>query len=308
MSRIGKLPIDVPAGVTITVDSDVLTVKGPKGELTVPHLSDVTVTVEGTVARVARNNDERIAKAQHGLQRALLFNAVEGVTKGYEKKLEVNGVGFRVNGGGQEIEMSLGFSHPVKYKAKDGVQLHCRARVTVRTNIAQLVGGATEETIIARVGEGIISAIGAADTHLIVLESPQLISKRVLEKGLDAQTAFEILSIDIADVDVGRNIGAELMTDQAEADKRIAQARAEERRAMAVAKEQEMKAAVQEMQAKVVEAESEVPKALAKALESGNIGVMDYYRMNNIIADTKMRELIGDPGSDQDLPKGDHTK
>ena len=141
MSRIGKLPIDVPAGVTITVDSDVLTVKGPKGELTVPHLSDVTVTVEGTVARVARNNDERIAKAQHGLQRALLFNAVEGVTKGYEKKLEVNGVGFRVNGGGQEIEMSLGFSHPVKYKAIDGVPLEVNTmEITGKGIDKQLIG------------------------------------------------------------------------------------------------------------------------------------------------------------------------
>lgn len=146
MSRIGKLPIDVPAGVTITVDSDVLTVKGPQGELTVPHLSDVTVTVEGAVARVERNNDERIAKAQHGLQRALLFNAVEGVTKGYEKKLEVNGVGFRVNGGGQEIEMSLGFSHPVKYKAREGVQLEVnKMSITVKGIDKQLVGQTAAE-------------------------------------------------------------------------------------------------------------------------------------------------------------------
>lgn len=192
--------------------------------------------------------------------------------------------------------------------AKNGIELKVKARVTVRANIDRLVGGAGEATIIARVGEGIVTSVGSSQDHSEVLENPDHISKTVLAKGLDAGTAFEILSIDIADVDVGRNIGAELMTDQAEADKRIAQARAEERRAMAVAKEQEMKAAVQEMQAKVVEAESEVPKALAKALESGNIGVMDYYRMNNIIADTKMRELIGDPGSDQDLPKGDHTK
>ena len=146
MSRIGKLPIDVPAGVTITVDSDVLTVKGPKGELTVPHLSDVTVTVEGAVARVTQNNDERIAKAQHGLQRALLFNAVEGVTKGYEKKLEVNGVGFRVNGGGQEIEMSLGFSHPVKYTARQGIQLEVnKMEITVKGIDKQLVGQTAAE-------------------------------------------------------------------------------------------------------------------------------------------------------------------
>ena len=192
--------------------------------------------------------------------------------------------------------------------AKNGIELKVKARVTVRANIDRLVGGAGEATIIARVGEGIVTSVGSSKDHSEVLENPDHISKTVLAKGLDAGTAFEILSIDIADVDVGRNIGAELMTDQAEADKRIAQARAEERRAMAVAKEQEMKAAVQEMQAKVVEAQSEVPKALAKALESGNIGVMDYYRMNNIIADTKMREDIGDPGADKDLSKGDHTK
>ncbi|NLH44813.1 MAG: flotillin-like protein FloA [Acholeplasmataceae bacterium] len=192
--------------------------------------------------------------------------------------------------------------------AKNGIELKVKARVTVRANIDRLVGGAGEATIIARVGEGIVTSVGSSKDHSEVLENPDHISKTVLAKGLDAGTAFEILSIDIADVDVGRNIGAELMTDQAEADKRIAQARAEERRAMAVAKEQEMKAAVQEMQAKVVEAQSEVPKALAKALESGNIGVMDYYRMNNIIADTKMREVIGDPGADQDLSKGDHIK
>ena len=192
--------------------------------------------------------------------------------------------------------------------AKNGIELKVKARVTVRANIDRLVGGAGEATIIARVGEGIVTSVGSSKDHSEVLENPDHISKTVLAKGLDAGTAFEILSIDIEDVDVSRNIGAELMTDQAEADKRIAQARAEERRAMAVAKEQEMKAAVQEMQAKVVEAQSEVPKALAKALESGNIGVMDYYRMNNIIADTKMREVIGDPGADQELPKCDHTK
>jgi uncharacterized protein YqfA (UPF0365 family) len=170
--------------------------------------------------------------------------------------------------------------------AKDGVQLKCRARVTVRTNIAQLVGGATEETIIARVGEGIIGAIGAADTHLIVLENPQLISKRVLEKGLDAQTAFEILSIDIADVVIGENIGAKLRADKAESDKRIAQAKAEERRAMAVAMEQENKA-------KLLEAQAAVPQALADALREGKMGFMDYYRYENLQADTKMRQNLG---------------
>ena len=178
--------------------------------------------------------------------------------------------------------------------AKDGVQLKCRARVTVRTNIAQLVGGATEETIIARVGEGIIGAIGAADTHLMVLENPQLISKRVLEKGLDAQTAFEILSIDIADIMIGENIGAKLRADKAESDKRIAQAKAEERRAMAVAMEQENSAKVKDMEAKYIEAQASIPLAMADAFRAGKLGVMDYYRMENIQADTKMRkELSG---------------
>ncbi len=176
--------------------------------------------------------------------------------------------------------------------AKDGVQLKCRARVTVRTNIAQLVGGATEDTIIARVGEGIIGAIGAAETHLIVLENPQLISKRVLEKGLDAQTAFEILSIDIADVVIGENIGAKLRADKAESDKRIAQAKAEERRAMAVAMEQENSAEVKAKEAKLLESQAAVPQALAEALRQGKLGVFDYYRLENVQADTKMRHDI----------------
>ncbi|NLU44400.1 MAG: flotillin-like protein FloA [Acholeplasmataceae bacterium] len=187
--------------------------------------------------------------------------------------------------------------------AKNGIELKVKARVTVRANIDRLVGGAGEQTIIARVGEGIVTSVGSAANHSEVLENPDHISKTVLEKGLDAGTAFEILSIDIADVDVGRNIGAELMTDQAEADKRIAQARAEERRAMAVAREQEMKAYTQEMQAKVVEAQAAVPIALAAALEAGRIGVMDYYRMNNIVADTQMRNMIGEAG-----PEGGKTE
>ena len=183
--------------------------------------------------------------------------------------------------------------------AKNGIELKVKARVTVRANIDRLVGGAGEATIIARVGEGIVTNVGSAASHTDVLENPDYISRTVLAKGLDAGTAFEILSIDIADVDVGRNIGAALQTDQAEADKRIAQARAEERRAMAVAKEQEMKAYTQEMQAKVVEAEAKVPAALAEALEKGRLGVMDYYRMNNIIADTDMRKMIA--GNEQDV-------
>lgn len=181
--------------------------------------------------------------------------------------------------------------------AKDGIQMIATARVTVRANINRLVGGAGEDTILARVGEGIVSTIGSADTHKAVLENPDNISKTVLAKGLDAGTAFEILSIDIADVDVGKNIGAELQTDQAEADKRIAQAKAEERRAMAVAAEQEMNARVQEMRARVVEAEAQVPMAMAEAFRQGNLGIMDYARYRNVVADTEMRTAIaGDEG------------
>lgn len=176
--------------------------------------------------------------------------------------------------------------------AKDGIELRAKARVTVRANIDRLVGGAGEETVIARVGEGIVTTVGSSATHKEVLENPDLISRTVLSKGLDAGTAFEILSIDIADVDVGRNVGAQLQMDQAEADKRIAQAKAEERRAMAVAKEQEMQASVQEMRARVVEAEAEVPRAMAEALREGKLGVMDYYNMQNVIADTTMRDSI----------------
>lgn len=179
--------------------------------------------------------------------------------------------------------------------AKDGIQVKAKARVTVRANIDRLVGGATEETIIARVGEGIVTTIGSADTYKAVLENPDRISQQVLEKGLDAGTAFEILSIDIADVDVGDNIGAKLQADQAEADKRRFQAEAEKRRAMAMAREQEMVAMVQENRAKVVLAEAEIPKAIAESFRSGNLGIMDYYRLRNLQADTKMRDSIGGP-------------
>ncbi len=188
--------------------------------------------------------------------------------------------------------------------AKDGIELISTARVTVRANLERLVGGAGEETIIARVGEGIVSSIGSSDSHKRVLENPDSISKTVLEKGLDSGTAFEILSIDIADVNVGRNIGAQLQTDQAEADKRVAQAKAEERRAMAVAAEQENRARVEEMRAKVVEAEADVPRALAEAFRAGNLGVMDYYNLRNIESDTDMRSGIADAskGSGEDDP------
>lgn len=183
--------------------------------------------------------------------------------------------------------------------AMDGIEVKAMARITVRANIDRLVGGAGEETIIARVGEGVVSTIGSSDTHKQVLENPDSISHTVLEKGLDSGTAFEILSIDIADVDIGKNIGAILQTDQAEADKNIAQAKAEERRAMAVALEQEMKAKVEEMRARVVEAEAEVPLALSEALRSGNLGVMDYLNYKNIEADTDMRESIGNVSKEE---------
>lgn len=181
---------------------------------------------------------------------------------------------------------------PVTAVAKDGIQLIAKARVTVRANIKQLVGGAGEDTILARVGEGIVSSIGSAESHKQVLENPDSISKLVLSKGLDDGTAFEILSIDIADIDVGKNIGAQLQMDQAEADKNIAQAKAEERRSMAIASEQEMKAKAQEARAKVIEAEALVPQAMAEAFRNGNLGIMDYYRMQNMQADTAMREQI----------------
>lgn len=184
---------------------------------------------------------------------------------------------------------------PVTAVAKDGIQLIAKARVTVRANIKQLVGGAGEDTVLARVGEGVVSSIGSAASHKAVLENPDSISKVVLAKGLDSGTAFEILSIDIADVDIGKNIGAVLQMDQAEADKNIAQAKAEERRAMAVALEQEMKAKAQEARAKVIEAEAQIPQAIAEAFRNGNLGIMDYYKIKNIDADTKMRDSIANP-------------
>ena len=203
----------------------------------------------------------------------------------------------------QAVQMSVNpkviNTPPVTAVAKDGIQLIAKARVTVRANIKQLVGGAGEETVLARVGEGIVSSIGSAESHKSVLENPDSISKLVLAKGLDAGTAFEILSIDIADIDIGKNIGAVLQIDQANADKNIAQARAEERRAMAVALEQEMKAKAQEARAKVIEAETEIPLAMAEAFRNGNLGVMDYYKLQNLTADTKMRNSISDSKDDK---------
>jgi uncharacterized protein YqfA (UPF0365 family) len=201
----------------------------------------------------------------------------------------------------QAVQMSVNpkviDTPPVTAVAKDGIQMIAKARVTVRANIRQLVGGAGEDTVLARVGEGIVSSIGSAESHKSVLENPDTISKVVLKKGLDSGTAFEILSIDIADIDIGKNIGATLQMDQAQADKNIAQAKAEERRAMAIALEQEMKAKAQEARAKVIEAEAEVPLAMAEAFRSGNLGVMDYMKIKNIEADTSMRDAIAGPSS-----------
>lgn len=209
----------------------------------------------------------------------------------------------------QAVQMSVNpkviNTPPVTAVSKDGIQLIAKARVTVRANIQQLVGGAGEETILARIGEGVVSSIGSSNSHKEVLENPDSISKVVLAKGLDAGTAFEILSIDIADIDIGKNIGAALQMDQAHADKNIAQAQAEKRRAMAVALEQEMLAKAQEARAKVILAEAEVPLAIAEAFRSGNLGIMDYYKFKNIQADTSMRDSIAKPGKKDTEPKKD---
>ncbi|ATO50718.1 flotillin-like protein FloA [Brevibacillus laterosporus] len=238
---------------------------------------------------LAGGNVDRVVDALVAAQRA-------DIPLGFERAAAIDLAGRDVL---QAVQMSVNpkvIETPIiAAVAMNGIEVRAKAKVTVRANIDRLVGGAGEETIIARVGEGIVTTIGSSNKHKDVLENPDLISQTVLNKGLDAGTAFEILSIDIADVDVGKNIGAQLQTDQAEADKRIAQAKAEERRAMAVATEQEMKARVEEMKAKVVESEAEVPLALAEALRSGKLGVMDYYNMQNIMADTSMRESFGDP-------------
>jgi len=248
----------------------------------------LTVTVNQLEAHyLAGGNVDRVVDALIAAERAnipLAFERAAAIDLAGRNVLEA--VQMSVNP--KVIETPL-----ISAVAKDGIEVKAIARVTVRANIDRLVGGAGEETVIARVGEGVVTTVGSADNHKAVLENPDLISRTVLGKGLDAGTAFEILSIDIADVDVGRNIGAQLQTDQAEADKRIAQAKAEERRAMAVAREQEMKAAVQEMRAKVVEAEALVPAAMAEALRTGRLGVMDYYNMQNLLADTQMRDSIG---------------
>jgi uncharacterized protein YqfA (UPF0365 family) len=247
---------------------------------------------------LAGGNVDRVTNALIAAQRA-------AISLGFERAAAIDLAGRDVL---QAVQMSVNprviETPSIAAVAKDGIELKARAKVTVRANIERLVGGAGEETIIARVGEGIVTTIGSSLTHKLVLENPDSISRTVLTKGLDAGTAFEILSIDIADVDVGENIGARLETDRAEADKRIAQARAEERRAMAIALEQEMLARVQEMQAKVVESQAEVPLALAEALRQGKLGALDYYQLQNVMADTSMRESIGRTSRSEDKEPG----
>ncbi|MGD9978550.1 MAG: flotillin-like protein FloA [Bacteroidales bacterium] len=270
----------------------------------VPPRVIVQALIEGTKAGLKLNSNEmeahflaggRVSKVVHALVSAQKAN----IPLDFKMATAIDLAGRDVF---EAVQMSVNpkviNTPPVTAVAKDGIQLITKARVTVRANIKQLVGGAGEETILARVGEGIVTAIGSSLSHKEVLENPDKISKTVLGKGLDAGTAFEILSIDIADIDIGRNIGAVLQMDQANADKNIAQAKAEERRAMAVASEQEMKAKAQEARAKVIEAEAQIPMAMAEAFRSGNLGIMDYYRLKNIEADTSMRENIARPGND----------
>jgi uncharacterized protein YqfA (UPF0365 family) len=272
----------------------------------VPPSVIVVAMIEGDKAGIKLNRDDleahylaggRVAQVVH----ALVSAAKANIDLPFNMATAIDLAGRDVF---EAVQMSVNpkviDTPPVTAVAKDGIQLIAKARVTVRANIRQLVGGAGEETVLARVGEGIVSSIGSADSHKKVLENPDFISKVVLEKGLDAGTAFEILSIDIADIDIGKNIGAVLQMDQANADKNIAQAKAEERRAMAVALEQEMKAKAQEARAKVIEAEVKVPLAIAEAFNKGNLGIMDYYRYKNIEADTNMRDSLSKP---DDRPK-----
>ena len=270
----------------------------------IPVSNIVSSMIEGTKAGLKLNPNSLEAHYLAGgnfrnVVHALVSAQKAGINLNFEEATAIDLAGRDVF---EAVQMSVNprviDTPPVTAVAKDGIQLIAKARVTVRANIKQLVGGAGEDTILARVGEGIVSSIGSSDSHKMVLENPDSISKLVLSKGLDAGTAFEILSIDIADIDVGKNIGAQLQMDQAEADKNIAQAKAEERRAMAIATEQEMKAKAQEAKAKVIEAEALVPQAMAEAFRNGNLGIMDYYRMQNIQADTTMREAIGKPAGE----------
>jgi uncharacterized protein YqfA (UPF0365 family) len=258
----------------------------------------VRALIEGTKAGVPLNRD---ALEAHFLAGGHVANVVHALVSASKANIDLSfNMATAIDLAGRDVFEAVQMSvnpkvintPPVTAVSKDGIQLIAKARVTVRANIKQLVGGAGEETVLARVGEGIVSSIGSSHSHKSVLENPDFISRVVLEKGLDAGTAFEILSIDIADIDIGKNIGAGLQMDQAEADKNIAQAKAEERRSMAIALEQEMKARAQEMRAKVIEAEAKIPMAIAEAFKSGNLGVMDYMKYKNIIADTSMRESI----------------
>lgn len=264
----------------------------------VPPRIIVNAMIEGTKAGLVLNRNELEA---HYLAGGRVAQVVHALVSAGKANIDLNfKMATAIDLAGRDVFEAVQMSvnpkvintPPIAAVAKDGIQLIVKARVTVRANIKQLVGGAGEETIIARVGEGIVTSIGSAESHKAVLENPDSISKVVLAKGLDSGTAFEILSIDIADIDIGKNIGAQLMMDQAEADKNIAQAKAEERRAMAVASEQEMKAKAQEARAKVIEAEAEIPKAIAEAFRNGNLGIMDYYHIKNIQADTNMRESL----------------
>ncbi|MBO7343813.1 MAG: flotillin-like protein FloA [Alistipes sp.] len=264
----------------------------------VPPAVIVSSMIEGTKAGLQLDPNELEA---HYLAGGNVTNVVHALVSAQKANINLNfQMATAIDLAGRDVFEAVQMSvnpkvintPPVAAVAKDGIQLIAKARVTVRANIKQLVGGAGEETVLARVGEGIVSSIGSAVSHKVVLENPDSISRVVLEKGLDAGTAFEILSIDIADIDVGKNIGAQLQMDQADADKNIAQAKAEERRAMAVALEQENLAKAQEARAKVILAEAEVPLAMAEAFRNGNLGIMDYYKMNNIMADTQMRDTI----------------
>lgn len=275
-----------------------------------PRLVDALITATKAGLDISLNQLEKHFLAGGNVERvvkALISAQQAGIKLPFEQACAIDLAGRDVL---EAVQMSVIpkviESPSVAAVARDGIEVRAKARVTVRTNIQQLIGGSGEETVMARVGEGIVTTIGSADTHKQVLENPDRISHTVLNKGLDAGTAFEILSIDIADVDVGRNIGAQLQMDQAEADRRIAQAKAEERRAMAVAREQEMKAEVQEMRAKVVAAEAEVPLAMAEALRTGKLGVMDYYQLKNIQADTQMRDGIAKASEPITSPGKDH--
>lgn len=302
----------VPVGLWISaiaagVDVGIITLVGmrlrrvPPARIILPFIKAQKAGVETTIDKLeahylAGGNVDNVVDALIAAQRA-------DIALTFERAAAIDLAGRNVL---EAVQMSVNpkvIETPViSAVAKNGIELKVKARVTVRANIDRLVGGAGEETIIARVGEGIVTTVGSGETHEEILENPDAISRTVLQKGLDAGTAFEILSIDIADVDVGRNIGASLQIDQAEADKNIAQAKASERRFAAMALEQEMRARVEEMRARVVEAEAEIPRAIAEALREGNLGVMDYYQMQNILADTRMRESIGGGEAEQSPP------